>query len=60
MGAPKKIDVFKASLSEADLALEDQASRLRIQRYLECGADIAVGAEQAWREDIGLEPVDLS
>lgn len=64
MGAPKKIDVYRNSLTAEDLAEEDAASRGRIDRYkamkLGPARTAALKAEQDWRVDIGLAPVELS
>lgn len=64
MGAKKKIDVYRSSLTDEDLAEEDAASRSRLEGYRSMKPSIAreaaIDSEQEWREEIGLPVVDPS
>lgn len=62
MGAPKKIDAYRKSLTDEDLAEEDTASRSRLAGYKAMRSGpartAAIESEQTWREELGLEPVE--
>lgn len=63
MGAPKKIDAFRKSLTDDDLAGEDTASRSRMAGYeaMQPGParTAALESEAIWREELGLDPIEV-